>query len=132
MRKSEQKIWDAMKRAAPPSIWMQRVENIVGDGMPDVYVEGPWVELKAAKLPKRSTTRLQYSEGLRQSQINWHLKAKSKNMVSFILVRVEELPREPMLFLGSLAECVNDFTMDEARASAFAIGWSAIFERLSR
>ena len=40
MRKAEQKVWDAMKRNAPKGIWMQRVENLAGDGMPDVYVEG--------------------------------------------------------------------------------------------
>lgn len=130
MRKAEQKVWDAMKRAAPKSLWMQRVENLAGDGMPDVYVEGPWVELKAAKLPKRSTTRLQYSEGVRTSQVNWHLKAETRGVVSYILIRVEELPREPMLLLGGFAKCVNDFTLTETKAAACAIGWKAIFERL--
>ena len=134
MRKAEQKVWDAMRRAAPPKAWLQRVENLVADGMPDVYCAGgrreAWVELKAAKLPKRSTTRLQMGEGIRQSQVNWHLKAATKGVQSFILIRVEERKSEPLLIGGWLADRINDFTYDEARGAALAIGWPAIFALL--
>ena len=134
MRKAEQKVWDAMRRAAPPEAWLQRVENLVADGMPDVYCAGgrreAWVELKAARLPKRATTRLQMGEGVRQSQVNWHLKATSKGVQSFILIRVEERRSEPLLIVGWLAQLVNDFTYDEAREAALAIGWRGIFNLL--
>lgn len=134
MRKAEQKVWDAMKRAQKriaPKIWMQRVENLAGDGMPDVYVEGPWVELKAGKLPKRSTTRIQYSEGIRTSQNNWHKKAASRGVISYVLVRVEEKKSEPLLFAGTASGDINDLTWDEACSRSIAIGWTAIFERLT-
>ena len=59
MRLKEQRLWDAMRKAAPKGVWLQRVENIVVDGMPDVYAvetEGGacWVELKAPVRPKRA------------------------------------------------------------------------------
>jgi hypothetical protein len=134
VRKAEQKVWDAMKRAQKriaPKLWMQRVENLVGDGMPDVYVEGPWIELKAAKLPKRLTTRLQYSEGVRQSQVNWHLKAETRGVISYILVRVEEKKDEPLLLLGGFAKVADNFTWIGAKAAACAVGWQAIFDRIA-
>ena len=64
MRKAEQKVWDTMKRKAPKELWLQRIENIVGDGMTDVHSSHTtgrekWIELKAGKLPKRTTTPLQ-------------------------------------------------------------------------
>ena len=135
MRKAEQKVWDAMKRAAKkhaPKLWMERVENLVSDGMPDVYAEGPWVELKAAKLPKRATTKLQMGEGVRTSQVNWHLKAQTRGLVSFILIRIEERKDEPSLIKGQLAEGVNRWCADECYAYAAAIGWEAIFKELTK
>lgn len=146
MRKAEQKVWDGMKRAAKrhaPYMWLQRVENLVGDGMPDVYTCDKrlttgglkksfcWVELKAANLPKRSTTKLKMSEGVRTSQVNWHMKAQTKGLDTFILLRVEEAMKEPLLIDGSLAGEVNSFTFDQAKTNAVAVGWEAIFRRLS-
>ena len=137
MRKSEQKLWDAMKRAAKkhaPRAWMQRVENLAGDGMPDVHASHDaiesWVELKAAKMPKRATTKLQMSEGLRASQINWHMKAQTKGLRTFILVRVEGMERHPLLINGCWASAFNDYTYADARAAAVACGWDEIFAEL--
>ena len=137
MRKAEQKVWDSMKRASKrlcPRIWMQRIENIAGDGMPDVFISGnsrsAWVELKAAKLPKRATTKLQMTDGVRQSQINWHRKAATVGLVSYVLIRVEGKLSEPLLLDGGDSDGINIWSWDEARAHAVAIGWEAIFERL--
>ena len=136
MRQAEQKVWDAMKRGAKkvPALWLQRVENIAGDGMPDVHAAHDaiesWVELKAAKMPARSTTKLQMSEGLRQSQINWHLKAQSKGLRTYILVRIEGMEREPMLINGSWAKEFNDYIYADAVAASVARGWPDIFEEL--
>ena len=94
-------------------------------------VEGPWVELKAGKLPKRSTTRIQYSEGVRVSQNNWHKKAASRGVISYVLVRVEEKKSEPLLFAGTASGDINNLTWDEACSRSIAIGWTAIFERLT-
>lgn len=133
MRKAEQKVWDAMRRAnlkRETPLWLQRVENLMGDGMPDVYAGGPWIELKAGRLPKRATTRIQYSEGLRQSQVNWHKKAWSKGVASYVLVRVEERKSEPCLVLGLYADKINDWTWDELSRYAKRVGWSAILDWL--
>ena len=111
---------------------MQRVENLAGDGMPDVYVEAYWVELKAGKMPKRSTTRLQYSEGVRQSQVNWHLKAVTRDVVSYVLIRIEQAMSEPLLISGVWADKINDFTWAEAVNASVARGWEEIFEELTR
>lgn len=143
MRKAEQKVWDAMKRAAKrhaPRAWMQRVENLAGDGMPDVYVTASigqsgsatpsWVELKAATLPKRATTKLQMKEGVRPSQINWHLKAQTKGVRSYVLIRIAERMDEPLLIKGHLADGINRWCSDECYAYATAIGWEQIFGEL--
>ena len=94
MRKQEQKLWDTMKRQLTPSeFWMQRIENVMISGMPDVYVVSDagrtaWVELKAPTRPKRdSTPLLGKSEGLSVEQINWHIIAARRGLRTYILIR---------------------------------------------
>lgn len=135
MRKAEQKVWDAMKRAAKkhaPKLWLQRVENLAGDGMPDVYAEGPWVELKAGKIPKRIGTQFQMGEGIRQSQINWHKKALSRGVKSYVLIRAEEQKSAPLLIDGALAGWINGSTFSDLQINALAIGWESIFKELTK
>ena len=57
---------------------MDRVENGVCDGMPDVSAACAgvdiWIELKyMAGWPSRANTRVLGDRGLRPEQINWHL-----------------------------------------------------------
>lgn len=134
MRKPEQLLWDAMKRHAPAAMWLQRVENVVGDGMPDVYVgcSGKWVELKVVKrIPVKSTTPLLGRGGMRQSQINWHLKNNSLIGApeSFVLIG---LPNgDVILVSGRIAQRVNIMTLGELRSFACADdGWDAVFKEL--
>lgn len=135
MRKPEQKVYDTMKKNAPTTAWLQRVENIVGEGMPDVYVSGPesrcWVELKAAKQPVRGTTRLLGAKGLRQSQINWHLKAQTKNIRTYILIRDDA--GNLYLIDGKHAASVNEwsiYTMGHLDYSDCKRTWDDIFKEL--
>jgi hypothetical protein len=76
---SEAGMWDAMrdKLGRIPGLHMLRVENVVGDGTPDVVycykgVEG-WIELKyRADYPKRENTPVfPDGEGLRFAQKLW-------------------------------------------------------------
>ena len=132
MRKPEQKVYDRMKRTAPKTLWLQRVENLCGEGMPDVYYDGPtthgWVELKAANLPKRETSKLLGSKGLRQSQINWLLKANTKCAPAFILIQDNE--GQLYLFTADHAAALNDYTVQEARAKGAVRGWNSIFKTI--
>jgi hypothetical protein len=91
MRQQEQKLWDTMKRQAPTDMWLQRVENGLGPGMPDVLAKSLsgcdcWVELKAPQRPVRDTTPV-LGKDLRIDQINWHIKAASMGTKSWLLIR---------------------------------------------
>ena len=136
MRKPEQLIWDAMKRNAPQSVWLQRIENLAVDGMPDVHVTHAfaapdcWVELKAATLPKRPGTRVLGTRGLRQSQINWHIECYARKGRSFILIRDENLTL--YLVHGSFAQYLNGDTMDDIKAmGVVAFAWPRVFRALA-
>lgn len=116
MRLKEQRLWDSFKSNAPKDWWLQRVENVVLEGMPDVYVTLPgdrtcWIELKAPIRPKRNSTRLLGTDGLRPSQINWHLKAATKAKPTYILVRDDQLAL--YLIPGELAKEANDLTLSQ-------------------
>ncbi len=133
MRKSEQRVWDAMKRSAPPDFWLERIENMVSEGLPDVlcsYVDGcfGFVELKAAKLPAKETTRVLGSDGLRVSQISWHRKAAAMKLHSFILIRDDA--NNLYLLASSHAEFANDMTKAELTAASLASSWPSIFNQL--
>jgi hypothetical protein len=133
MRKKEQLLWDAMKRNAPSYLWLQRMENIAGDGIPDVYVgaSGKWVELKApTTVPKRAATPLLGAEGLRVSQRNWFLKNNSYTNAprAYILIRTPAL--ELLLIPGSYSGLINEMTLSQLRISSIACGWFDICKEL--
>jgi hypothetical protein len=133
MRLPEQRLWDSMRRNAPLMAWMQRIENSAVDGMPDVVVMNmgvvTWVELKAAKLPKRTTTRLLGNEGLNQDQINWHIKCQLHGGRSFVLIRDDE--RQLYLINGSFAAFINDAPAIQLAAVSCASDWVSIFEKIA-
>lgn len=135
MRLKEQKVWDSMKRNAPKTgVVMERIENVVGDGIPDVLVgvrpeRWTFVELKAAICPKRSSTPLMGKDGLRPSQVNWHIKAASLQLPSWVLIRDDQM--NLYLIPGKLAADMNDYTMSECRQHSAASNWKEIFEVIS-
>ena len=138
MRQKEQRLWDTFRRhlkEAPTPLWHQRVENTAMSGMPDVVVHTTrgnirWIELKAPNLPKRPTTPVLGDEGLNIAQRNWHLKAASMNVRSYILVRVGDVP---YLVPGMYAAEINDWPRSEyeRRLSGVAVGWKEVCEALS-
>jgi len=135
MRLPEQRLWDTMRGNKPRGFVLERVENIVGDGMPDVYVQAPavatWVELKAPNPPKRESTRVLGDEGLRQSQKNWHVRASRLALPTWILIR-ERRTMRMWLMSGQHADVINSLTAAELDAGASAKSWPEIFEVLNR
>lgn len=130
MRKPEQRVWDSMKRAAPSGVWMERIENLLGDGIPDVLIMTAisrvcFVELKAATLPVRPTTRVLGDDGLRPSQVSWHLKSTNYNTPVYTVIRDDQ--RGLYMIPASLAREVNDMNVNQLRAASLASSWEDIF-----
>lgn len=132
MRKKEQRIWDAFAPRAPRGVWLRRVENVVGEGDPDVWfrsrcTEG-WLELKAPTAPSRAETRLLGDEGLRPAQVNWWLKYTSLGGVGWVLIR--DNLGELFLVPGRHAKAMNDAPRGQLAAWSEAASWEAIFARI--
>lgn len=135
MRLPEQKLWDRFRRAISDDILAQRVENLVGQGWPDVLTLGgpdgfvAWVELKAVESkPARASTRvLGDKKGLSRDQRNWFFEWHRFGGNCFVLVAVG---REHFLVPGGLADQVNDMTMADLAQVACARTWQEIIERL--
>lgn len=79
MRLPEQRLYDRCKTHLPPEIRLERIENIVAAGTPDIHAicRGltTWMELKAiADIPVRPDTQLldaNHKPSIEQR--NWHL-----------------------------------------------------------
>ncbi len=150
MRKPEQKLWDKMRKEKPRGFYLERVENGLGAGMPDIYCKWQgghcWVELKAPNIPKRKSTRLLGNAGLNQSQINWHLQHSALKLSSWILIRTVD---RKILYLvrGIHAESVNNWPADDLYKWEWNIdlhlrgnlcrelatdNWACIFKRIKK
>jgi hypothetical protein len=140
MRLKEQRLWDRTRdnlSALPaPRIRLERYENVVAEGCPDVLAlcDGlvTWVELKAVhKAPARNTTRLMpVGEGLSVEQRNWHLDWHQNRGRSLVLIGVGSsiiiaLP-------GKLADSINSMTFAEAASQAVALTWGELAIQLGR
>ena len=135
MRQREQRLWDAMRKAAPRGAWLQRIENVVGDGMPDVFVCGAgggccWVELKAPVRPARLSTPLLGSAQLRRSQINWLAKAAALRLRAHVLIRDDK--RTLYLVPAACAETLNGMPLDAVAQASMACDWRNIYRELLR
>lgn len=115
MRKQEQKLWDRMRHCLKDHIYLERIENVVGPGRPDV--DTLWagivlpVELKAlAVFPQRPTTPVLGGKGLNQNQLNWWLNWKRWGGSGFILVGAAgELFAVPAKF----SDDINNFNLQQ-------------------
>lgn len=101
--KPEQLVWQALKRAAKINdMMLQRIENGVLDGMPDVFGINKngavfFIENKAlANLPVRENT-LVLKRYVRPQQINWHRNYARYGGKSYFLVKVN---RQFFMFSG--------------------------------
>ena len=144
-RLREQKLWDAMRQnfalainastltGEPLRLRLERVENMVGDGTPDVLVlcDGvvTWCELKAADaLPRRSTTRVLGGEGLNGDQKNWHMSWGQAGGRSLIIIGIGA-GRERMCFAveGRHGDALNEMTFGDLTKRAVAMGMGLTF-----
>lgn len=106
---SEGRLWARIKSHRPNDIWLQRLENGVGNGLPDVLAISrravhTWWELKYATIPARSSTPLINRKKIRQEQINWNLKSSLYQVRSWILIGTDTL--EMYAVPGSMAEMI--------------------------
>ncbi len=146
-RKPEQLLWDALRRRLQDrdgDLWLQRVENGMGAGMPDVLLirDGGvlWVETKRRPdLPVRhSTPLLGERYGLNVDQRNWHHKWAAHGGDSQILISAGARLQEVFLVSGAFADEVNGLTLLTLRSLASLPspsrgvhrGWEAIKSRL--
>lgn len=116
---TEKKLWEALRDGWGIQIKkaggrIERVENAVGAGMPDVNLclggIECWIELKVAGKwgVRRPTFRVQ--RGLEPAQINWLLSQHRAGGKSFVLALIENAC---YLVPGAEAELFNDFMPDD-------------------
>lgn len=137
-----------MKKNKLRGHWLQRIENVVVDGMPDVHLTIPrqnellqplrgqfesnakqiWLELKAPIRPKRKTTTLLKNQGLRRSQINWHLKAASLRLPVYTVIRDDH--RQLYCVHCSMAAELNDIPLDDMLEFHAVRDWNALWNHL--
>ena len=91
----EKSLWSWLSKARnfyQSKLLMWRVENAAGMGMPDVegVLLGKWfaIELKVAKRPKRSNTKIRIR--FQPSQLWWHKRLEQAEGLSYILIQVEQ------------------------------------------
>lgn len=136
MRHPEQRLWDNMRGALGKRCRLERIENLVGVGTPDVWVLTARhgivtpVELKAVRSwPVRGATPVLGREGLSPEQRNWHLDWHRWGGRSLVIVGVGT--EGPYAFDGKRADSINQLTKHEYVPQACAIGWERIFEVMS-
>lgn len=99
---------------------MDRMENGVGVGMPDVNyciegVEG-WIEIKSPTEPVRPSTPLFGSNHkLSQNQKNWFLLQRRAGGIAWVLICTN---KRWMLIEGAHADDVNTLTVEQLRGIA--------------
>lgn len=133
MRRPEQRLWDRFRNAAKGHLRLERVENIVTVGMPDVLSLSKgavaWVELKSALVyPARNTTAVLGNKGLSIEQRNWHNDWARWGGKSYLLVGVAST--DVYLIGGQQSDAVNTFTREELEKHALANDWSSVISRL--
>lgn len=114
---SEKNTYDAFRKGiAIPRDRIDRIENIVGVGNPDVncvLIGGPeiWIEIKSPKEPKRKTTVLFNSNHkLSQDQMNWFHRQHRAGGKGFVMVDTD---KRRIMVRGALADSINSLTVDE-------------------
>jgi hypothetical protein len=134
----EKDLWKKIQRGLGEVIdgvggRMDRVENGVCDGMPDVSMTAggidAWVELKyVAKWPSRANTRVMGDAGLRPEQINWHLRHQRAGGRSFVVVGVG---KEIYLADGMHAKEMNSWVSDDWFKKGHKVeGWMDLYKKL--
>ena len=120
---SEKRAFTKLKTALVGSKFgrrLDRVENIVGNGWPDVNgcfhnVEF-WIEIKEPKEPKMLKTRLFGSNHkLSQEQMNWIKRQIYTGGLAYVYI---DTGKWRLLIGGSIADHINDMTLEELKSAA--------------
>lgn len=126
MSKPEQLFWGRLRpKLIAADIYVERVENLVGSGKPDVDTlwRGAYMpcELKAIPgWPARARTPvLGAKKGLRQSQLNWFLNWRRHNGRALIVV---DVARSVFTFDQDASEIINDLPRAEFERCAVGRG----------
>lgn len=134
MRKPEQRLYDTMKANCANGVRLERIENGVGTGVPDVHgarrdtpvARTCWIELKVVKRPKRAHTPLFKRKTMRPDQVAWHLSYASINGRSVILARDDKY--QLYLFPGAMAARLHELPL--AGCAPFAVAsWDEFYKR---
>lgn len=136
MRLPEQRLWDRMRaQLRPRGFRLERVENLLGAGMPDVLGHKPGfplflVELKMQESPpkRHGTPLLGKSKGLSLDQINWHVNWRTSDAL-FVLIgwRGEGGAHRFALVRGMWSDAVNEMSAAEIESIAAARDdWDAV------
>lgn len=122
----ESRLWGRLQERLKPFFFIQRIENLVGEGVPDVFLvrrEGGkmcWLELKSKpKFPVRGTTKVFGEEGLRPSQIAWIHGRAVAGAAIYILAECDKVE---FLIDGVFAREFNDWTRQELEQFSLAHG----------
>jgi hypothetical protein len=117
----------------PRGVLLHRIENIVGEGIPDVVAayrgNVTFIELKAIDAaPVRATTpALGEKRGLSAAQKNWHHDWNAAGCVTLILIGIG---REIAAIDGSDADLVNAMSAGDVRRVSLANTWESLAELL--
>ncbi len=139
MRLKEQRLWDRFNANMKKRPWLklERVENLVGVGFPDVVAIAAgglvaMVELKAVDAaPARATTALLGDKaGASREQRNWHLEWARLGGNSYFLVGVGS--NVNLLVPGKLHDQVNLLPLAALIDAACATNWNEIYSELIR
>lgn len=89
-RKPEDRLWDRTRTNIGAKVRLERIENMLGSGTPDVLAIGSsrvtWIENKIADWPVHAETRIQFLHPPTIHQRNWHLMWKQNGGHSIFLV----------------------------------------------
>lgn len=97
-----------------------RIENIVGDGTPDVNccIQGNefWLETKSPREPKKPGTPLFGSNHkFSQEQKNWFLAQRNAKGKGGLFIYTD---KNIFLVKQEFVDCINEMTVDEIRSAA--------------
>ena len=114
---SEDRFWQTVQKGlSAPRVVLNRVENGLFAGMPDVFYCFPvnrvgWMELKYWKEPKRrNTPMMSGNHPLMQDQCNWHLSYRRAGGNSWVLIGTES---RILLMSNELIDEVKTFTLEQ-------------------
>lgn len=112
---TEATLWDWAKqcrRVFGNTIHIERLENLVGAGHPDVEgcYEGVqfWLELKVAKRPARPTTKLRFGSPLRDSQVEWGKKRIAVGGRVWYLIQVGSASERQVYLIRATVQTIDD------------------------